>query len=171
MKSCLSKILPTEYSLRNLRLNVYTYKQNLSFNNLQMLICHKTLKNNQPLVFGCDKFWTCIYGLPFIIKSSHKLLEIISRKKSRCTTSLSSTNVATLARVRQGHHVSTRKDMNLANGLPRLLNKEAIDLDMKVEFGNSKRKLTQIHPATRTDPILYKLRTIPSKMTLLETWD
>ena len=48
IKSCLSKILPTKYSFRNLRLNVYRFKQNLVLNNLQRLICHKTQPASQP---------------------------------------------------------------------------------------------------------------------------
>ena len=47
MKSCLSKILPTKYSFRNLRMNVYTHKQNWVLNNLQRLICHKTQTTEQ----------------------------------------------------------------------------------------------------------------------------
>ena len=35
-----------KYSFRNLRLNVYTYKQNLVLNNQQKLICHKTQPTN-----------------------------------------------------------------------------------------------------------------------------
>ena len=49
MKSCLSKNLPTKYSFKNLRLNVYWYKQNLALNNIKRLICHKINQStNQP---------------------------------------------------------------------------------------------------------------------------
>ena len=45
MKSCLAKILSTKYSFRNIRLNVYAYKQNLALNDLQWLTYHKTQTN------------------------------------------------------------------------------------------------------------------------------
>ena len=57
MKSCFSKILPTKYSFRNLRLNVYKYKQNLALNNLQDWYA---IKPNQPTLQQTMNLWSCV---------------------------------------------------------------------------------------------------------------
>ena len=62
MKSYSYKILPTKYSFRNLRLNVYTYRQNLALNNLQRLIRHKTETTNN------HEMYTVSYKLFYIFK-------------------------------------------------------------------------------------------------------
>ena len=50
-------------------------------------------------------------------------------------------------------------EMLLADGLSRLLSKEVIDLDIKVDFMQfSTEKLTQIRQATNADPILCELK-------------
>ena len=57
----LMKFLPTKYLFRNVRLNVYKYKQNLALNILQRLVCHKNANNqtNQILGFG-GNFCCCM---------------------------------------------------------------------------------------------------------------
>ena len=67
MNSCLSKILPAKYSLR---LNAYTYKQNLPLNDPQRLIRHKTQPTNQLLVRL--QLWRSeeYFFIDFMLKSS-----------------------------------------------------------------------------------------------------
>ena len=48
MSSGLFKMLPTNYSFRNHIYLIYLYEQDLTINNLQELICHKTHPTNQP---------------------------------------------------------------------------------------------------------------------------
>ncbi len=61
------------------------------------------------------------------------------------------------------------KEMTLADGFSRLSNKktkEGINLNVRVDFVQfSTEKLTQIHQATKADPILCKLRE-----TILQGW-
>ena len=121
------------------------------------------------VVFGRERFRTYIYGCKFRVESDHKPLEMISLKNliavpphlQRMFLSLQEYDLSIIYR--------PGKEIILADGFSRLPNKkikEEININVRVDFVQFFiEKLTQIHQATKADPILCELRE-----TILQGW-
>ena len=121
------------------------------------------------IVLGCERFRTCLYGCKFQVESNHKPLEMISLKNlivapphlQRMLLRLQEYDLSIIYR--------PGKERTLVDGFSRLRNKktkEEINLNVRVDFVQfSTEKLTQIHQATKADPILCELRE-----TILQGW-
>ena len=116
--------------------------------------------------FGCERFRTYLYGCKFQVKSDHKPLEMISLKNLIAAPPRLQRMLLRLQEYDLSIIYRPGKEMTLADGFSRLPNKktkEEINLNVRVDFVQfSTEKLTQIHQATKADPILCELReTIP----------
>ena len=121
------------------------------------------------VVFGCERFRTYLYGCKFKVESDNKPLEMISLNN---LISAPPRLLRMLLRL-QEYDLSIiyrpGKEMTLADRfslLPNKKTKEEINLKVRVDFVQfSTEKLTQIHQATKADPILGELRE-----TILQGW-
>ena len=121
------------------------------------------------VVFGCERFRTNLYGCKFQVESDHKPLEMINLKNLIAVPSHLQRMLLRLQEYDLSIIYRPGKEMTLADGFSRLPNKktkEEINLNVRVYFVQfSTEKLTQIHQATKADPILCKLRE-----TILQGW-
>ena len=121
------------------------------------------------VVFGCERFRTYLYGCKFQVESDHKPLEMISLKNLFAVPPRLQRMLLRLQEYDLSIIYRPGKEMTLANGFSRLPNKktkEEISLNVRVDFVQfSTEKLTQIHQATKADPILCELRE-----TILQGW-
>ena len=130
---------------------------------------NKDMQGFLVVVFDCELFRTYLYGCKFQVESDHKPLEMISQKNliaapprlQRMLLCLQEYDLSIIYRL--------GKEMTLADRFSRLSNKktkEEINLNVRVDFVQfSTEKLTQIHQATKADPILCELRE-----TILQGW-
>ena len=120
-------------------------------------------------VFGCERFRTYLYGCKFQVESDHKPLEMISLKNLIAAPPRLQRMLLRLQEYDLNIIYLPCKVMTLADEFSRLPNKktkEEINLNVRVDFVQfPTEKLTQIHQATKADPILCELRE-----TILQGW-
>ena len=114
------------------------------------------------VVFGCERFRTYLYGCKFQAESDHKPLEMISAKNLIAAPRRLQRMLLRLQEYDLSIIYRPGKEMTPADGFSRLPNKktkEEINLNVRVDFVQfSTENLTQIHQATKADPILCELR-------------
>ena len=121
------------------------------------------------VVFGCERFRTYLYGCKFQVESNNKPLEVISQKNLIAAPPRLQRMLLRLQEYDLSIIYHPGKEMTLTDGFSRLPNKktkEEINPNERVDFVQfSTEKLTQIHQATKADPILCELRE-----TILQGW-
>ena len=114
------------------------------------------------VVFGFERFRTYLYGCKFQVESDHKPLEMISQKNLIAVPPCLQRMLQRVQEYDLSIIYRPGKEMTLANKKT----KEEMNLNVKVDFVQfSSEKLTQIHQATKADPILCEL-----KETILQGW-
>ena len=114
------------------------------------------------VVFGCERFRTYLYECKFQVENDHKPLEMISLKNLIAAPPRLQRMLQRLQEYDLSIIYRPGKEITLADGFSQLPNKktkEEINLNVRVDFAQfSTEKLTQIHQATKADPIHCELR-------------
>ena len=114
------------------------------------------------VVWGAERLRTYLYGCKFQVESNHKPLEMICLKNLIAAPPHLQRMLLRLQEYDQDIIYHPGKEMTLADGSSRLPNKktkEEIKLNVRVDFVQfSTEKLTQIHQATKADPLICRLR-------------